>query len=201
VPEDEQELLARLAALEEEVKDEADAKRARKEAALERQREALRAKQDEQETLRERAAVREKKKRRDADDDELAVDKALAVAAASRLARSAKKELTRPTGEHEKSMLISGGVSLLFGPLGWLYAGSWREAVPASAAWILLAGLASKILPMFLLMPVLLVVMPVSAIAGFVYAWQYNKSGERTRLFDKDKDKDGDKLLPPGKRR
>ena len=78
---------------------------------------------------------------------------------------------------------------MLLGPLGWLYAGSWREAIPASAGWVLLAGIASKIIPMFLLMPVMMVVMPLSGIAGVVYALQYNRHGGRQRLFDKDKEK------------
>ena len=42
---------------------------------------------------------------------------------------------------------------------------------------------------MFLLMPVLLVAMPLSGIAGVVYALQYNRKGGRQRLFDKSKDK------------
>jgi hypothetical protein len=72
---------------------------------------------------------------------------------------------------------------MLLGPLGWLYAGSLREAVPASVIWLLLAAAASKILPVFLLMPVLLVALPLSGIAGVVYALQYNKTGSRQRLW------------------
>jgi hypothetical protein len=72
---------------------------------------------------------------------------------------------------------------MALGPLGWLYAGSLREAVPASAAWLLLAAIASKILPAVLLMPVLMVALPLSGIAGVVYALQYNRTGKRQRLF------------------
>jgi hypothetical protein len=78
---------------------------------------------------------------------------------------------------------------MVLGPLGWLYAGSLREAVPASAAWLAFAALASKIIPMFLLMPVFMVVLPLSGIAGVVYAMQYNRKGSRQRLF-------GDKKKP-----
>ena len=79
---------------------------------------------------------------------------------------------------------------MLLGPIGWLYAGSMREAVPASAAWLAFAALASKIIPMFLLFPVLMVALPLSGIAGVVYAVQYNRTGSRQRLFgDKDKKK------------
>ncbi len=68
--------------------------------------------------------------------------------------------------------------------------------MPASAAWLAFGALASKIIPMFLLMPVLMVVMPLSGIAGVLYAMHYNRKGGRQRLFDRGKDK---KQLPPGK--
>ena len=63
----------------------------------------------------------------------------------------------------------------------------WREAIPASAAWVVLLTIASKILPTLLLWPVLMVVMPLSGIAGVVYALQYNRHGGRQRLFGDDK--------------
>ena len=101
-------------------------------------------------------------------------------------ANRVKQELSRTPGKGEKSWIKSGVASLALGPVGWLYAGSLREAVPATVGWIALAALASKILPMFLLMPVLMVVLPLSAIAGVVYALQYNRSGSRQRLSDRD---------------
>ena len=46
---------------------------------------------------------------------------------------------------------------------------------------------ASKFLPTLLMLPVFMVILPLSAIAGVVYALQYNRSGSRQRLFgDKD---------------
>ncbi|HEX4420465.1 MAG TPA: hypothetical protein VH165_21265 [Kofleriaceae bacterium] len=102
-------------------------------------------------------------------------------------ANRVKQELTRAPKKGEKSWIKSGVASLALGPIGWLYAGSLREAVPATAGWIILAAIASKILPAFLLMPVLMVVLPLSAIAGVVYALQYNRNGSRQRLFDSDK--------------
>ena len=42
---------------------------------------------------------------------------------------------------------------------------------------------------MFLLLPVLMVALPLSGIAGVIYALQYNRKGSRQRLFDKDKPK------------
>ncbi len=92
-------------------------------------------------------------------------------------------------GGKQKSLLLSGGLSF-FGPLGWLYAGSLREAIPAAA----IAVLVTAIVPSFLLMPILWLAMPLSAIVGLIYAWQYNRSGQRTPLFldDKKSGRDGD---------
>jgi len=81
----------------------------------------------------------------------------------------------------------SGIASMALGPLGWLYAGSWREAVPASAAWLLVAAIASKIIPTVLLLPVLMVALPLSGIAGAMYALAYNRTGKRQRLFGDEK--------------
>jgi len=44
-----------------------------------------------------------------------------------------------------------------------------------------------------LLMPILLVVLPLSGIAGAMYAVGYNKKGSRQRLWNKEK-----KQLPKG---
>lgn len=100
------------------------------------------------------------------------------------LARRASSQAlaSPPDGEKRKSLLLSAGLSFL-GPLGWLYAGSLREAIPAT----IIALVVAKIIPTFLLMPVLWLVMPLSALAGLVYAWQYNRHGHRTPLFLDDK--------------
>lgn len=97
------------------------------------------------------------------------------------LANHARGALDRPRGENEKSLLVSAGLSLL-GPVGWLYAGALKEAVPATAAMLLLGA----ILPSFLLMPILFLALPLSSIAGLIYAWQYNRKGRRTTLFTDD---------------
>lgn len=78
----------------------------------------------------------------------------------------------------QKSLLLSAGLSF-FGPLGWLYAGSFKEAIPAAVV----ALIVWQIVPTFLLMPILWLAMPLSAIVGLIYAWQHNRSGERTPLF------------------
>ena len=187
--------MERLAALEAEVKADADVQRARKEAALERVREQRARDEAEKAELRARQAelVSKTKPRRPADDeleDEPRSDLGGALQLAKR-ANDVKNELAK---KGEKSWVKSGIASMLLGPLGWLYAGSFREAVPASAAWLVFAFIASK-LPIFLLWPVMMVALPLSGIAGVVYAMQYNKTGGRQRLWG-DKDK---KKLPPGK--
>lgn len=197
----------RLAALEAEVLADADAQRERKAAALAKvrdqhvaqaaEREALRARQAELVGTRRPAASEEPARRadrvtRDRDAADHLEDLGGALELASK-ANRVKQELSRTPKKGEKSWIKSGVASLVLGPVGWLYAGSLREAVPATAGWLALAALASKLLPVFLMMPVLMVVLPLSAIAGVVYALQYNRSGSRQRLFDRDKDRDKDK--------
>ncbi|HEY0252720.1 MAG TPA: hypothetical protein VGC41_14395, partial [Kofleriaceae bacterium] len=134
----------RMAALEAEVKADADAQRTRKEAAMQK----IRAQQAEQVELRRRqqALVTTKKPplarvQREEDDD---VDSGLggALELAGK-ANRVKKELTKTREKGEKSWLASGVASMALGPIGWLYAGSLREAVPATVIWILLATLVS----------------------------------------------------------
>jgi hypothetical protein len=99
------------------------------------------------------------------------------------LARVGATGLARP-GPDEKSVLASGALSLVLGPVGWLYAAPLREAVPGLAIYL---GLCS-LLPTFLLMPLLGVIAPVSGLAGVYYAMRHNQTGERTGLFsDRDK--------------
>jgi hypothetical protein len=189
----------RLAALEAEVKADADAQRARKEAALAKAREQRAQQEAERDALRARqAALVTRKKAPARDEDDGDGDRGDGLGDALALAKKAhgvKQELARTPKAGEKSWVKSGVASMLLGPVGWLYAGSFREAVPASAAWLAFAAIASKLVPMFLLMPVLMVALPLSGIAGVVYALQYNRKGSRQRLFDKDRSK---KQLPSG---
>ncbi len=191
---DDDELRARLEALEAEVKVETEAKRqvkAQAEAKVRAQRAKQQAEKDE---LRERQAAIVKAKspgrsrERDRSGDlETALDLA-------KKASDAKHELTKPREAGEKSWLISGALSFFFGPLGWLYAGAWRETVPASAIYLIVASIVAKIVPMFLLMPVLMVALPLSGVAGVVYAIGHNRGGQRIRLFG-DEDKGEDKRI------
>lgn len=182
VTDDDRALMDRLAALEAEVKADADAQAARKAAALEKVREQRAKQQAEKDELRSRQAELVTRKKQQPELDDLGG----AIELAGK-ANRVKNELTKKPGKGEKSWIKSGIASTALGPIGWLYAGSLREAVPASAAWLLLAAIASKILPVVLLMPVLMVALPLSGIAGVVYALQYNRSGKRQRLFGDEK--------------
>jgi hypothetical protein len=193
---DDEELQARLEALEAEVKAESDAKKAARTQAEAKVR-AQRAKQQaESDSLRERQAAIVKAKtgnRSSARDRER--DRAGDLETALDLARKAsdaKHELSKPREAGDKSWLVSGGLSFIGGPLGWLYAGSLREAIPAGALWLIAASLLGKILPTFLLLPVLMVVLPLSGVAGVVYAIGHNRNGKRIRLWGDEEDKGDD---------
>jgi hypothetical protein len=206
VADDDRAVMDRLAALEAEVKADADAQRARKEAAMAKLRDQRVTQTAERDQLRSRQAELVGKKRTVVDEPTRRTERSRTPAESDHLddiggalelaskANRVKKELQAPRKKGEKSWAASGVVSLM-GPIGWLYAGSWREAVPASAAWIGFLALASKFLPALLMWPVFMVVMPVSAIAGVVYALQYNRTGKRQRLFGGDKSKSKQKLL------
>jgi hypothetical protein len=183
VADDDRAVLARLAALEAEVKADADAQRVRKEAAMVKVREQRTQQLAEKSALRERqtqlVSTRRKAEPAPELDDDDGVGSALVLA---KKANNVRAELAK---KGAKSWVKSGIASMALGPLGWLYAGSLREAIPASAVWLVIAFISSKIIPTFLLMPVLMVALPLSGIAGVMYALGYNKKGQRIRLFDK----------------
>lgn len=180
---DDRELRDRLAALEAEVKADSDAKRALKEQALAKVRaERARREKEKQALAVRQAAIVQKQSRRHRDDDGGSTALEL-VARGSRL----KNELAKPREKGEKSWIASGALSFFLGPLGWLYAGSFREAIPASLLYLVAMSILMK-LPVFLLWPVMMVALPLSGIAGVVYAIQYNRTGQRTRLYGKDDD-------------
>ncbi|HUS68618.1 MAG TPA: hypothetical protein VMZ28_28980 [Kofleriaceae bacterium] len=126
-----------------------------------------------------RRRVRERRDAARKGDDAAAVGMALVRRAGGGPPARTREE---GDGDKQKSLLLSAGLSF-FGPLGWLYAGSLREAIPAAALAVLIAA----IVPTFLLMPILWLAMPLSAIVGLIYAWQYNRAGQRTPLFLDDK--------------
>lgn len=205
--EEERAIRERLAALEQEVKAEASAQRVRKEAALakvraQRAAAAAAAKpappkaaprdslDDELEALVASPRRATKSARSDLTGD---VGNALELA---RRAQGVRKELARPAKKGDKSWLVSGGLSTVLGPVGWLYAGSWREAAPAAAAWVALAYVLS-FLPTLLMLPMLMVALPLSGLAGVMYALAHNRSGSRQRLLGEDKQTGAKKLKLP----
>ena len=84
----------------------------------------------------------------------------------------------KPAVADEKNVAV-GGFLGLFGPLGWFYAAPHREAGLAAAVFFV----AASILPRIVFIPLLTLLLPVSVLIGVLYAWQYNRSGQRTGLF------------------
>src|SRR6185436_9099066 len=78
-----------------------------------------------------------------------------------------------------KSILLSGGASLLFGPFGWGYAGAWKEVLPAIGIY---AGLII-LLPKVLLATLLGVIHPACGVVGMIYAYRHNRARARTPLL------------------
>lgn len=202
VSEDERALRQRLAALESEVKAEAQAQaaqKARKEAALERLRAERAEKQAEREAARPkpRPEAARRVESVSADDVEVlpapskkrrnpAADLGDALELVGK-AQGVREELSKPKKKGDKSWKVSAALSTAFGPLGWLYAGSWREAAPASAVWLGFFYLTNLILPLVLFLPALLIALPLSGVAGTLYALSHNRNGSRQRLFTEDK--------------
>lgn len=86
----------------------------------------------------------------------------------------------KPTGSQKDKSLVLGGALGLLGPLGWFYAGAWKETVPALAIWMVLFSL-PLIKPLFwLLLPILL---PLSALIGIAYTSSYNRNQKRKTLL------------------
>ena len=78
-----------------------------------------------------------------------------------------------------KSVLLSAGMGLLFGPFGWLYAGAWVEAVLGIALYVGV-GLA---LPRFMLGTFFGVLHPTCAVVAMLAAWHFNRTESRQLLF------------------
>jgi hypothetical protein len=94
----------------------------------------------------------------------------------------------------EKSLLASGILSLVLGPIGWLYAGPLREALPATLVFALTLWVL-RLLPFLLSGPAVSLLYVASGAMGVLYAWQYNKSGHTTPLLSGD-----DRPRLPGRR-
>ena len=151
--------------------------------------------------LREAPPVPKSKRRDEGDDDNdddegegvaSLVSKAALMAGGKALVALDKplSMMDKPRGKGEKSLPLSAGLSLL-GPVGWLYAGSFREAIPATVAYVAVGS----ILPSVILAPFVFVGAIVSGAIGLTYAWQYNRKKGRTPLFLKSKAKKKPKKL------
>jgi hypothetical protein len=104
--------------------------------------------------------------------------------ASTALVRRAVGQSLAARGPEQKSVVAAGALGFFLGPIGWLYAAPLKDAIPA----IIIMSLAFSILPHFLLIPLLGVLMPASALASAFYAWQHNSKGERVSLRDVGKD-------------
>lgn len=88
-----------------------------------------------------------------------------------------------PSVVHDKkSVLASGLLSFFLGPLGWFYAAPLKSALIGGGAYLL----CGMILPTFLLVYIVGLVAPFSAVAGVLYAVGYNMTGERLPLFGRE---------------
>lgn len=74
-----------------------------------------------------------------------------------------------------KSVLLSAGMGLLFGPFGWLYAGAWVEALIGIALYV---GLGLT-LPRFMLGTFFGVLHPTCAVIAMLAAWHFNRTKSR----------------------
>lgn len=94
------------------------------------------------------------------------------------------KTPTRSLGK--KKMLVSGVVSFLFGPFGWLYAAPLKEAIPAIVVYVAVFWLLGLFLPSLLLVWPLAIVNVLTGVAGALYAWGFNSAGKRVPLVLKE---------------
>ncbi len=80
---------------------------------------------------------------------------------------------------NRKSVLLSAGMGLLFGPFGWLYAGPWLETAIGVAIYVALA----LVLPRFLLGPFFGLIHPACGVLAMLHAWRFNRVKKRTPLL------------------
>jgi hypothetical protein len=110
-------------------------------------------------------------------------EKAAAKAGAMVLSQKLGETALASPGPARKSLAGSAILSFVLGPIGWLYAGPWKTAVPAAAG----TAAAWMILPHFLLAPFYGIALPASAAIGALYAWRFNRHGKRTPILPEEK--------------
>lgn len=84
----------------------------------------------------------------------------------------------------KKSVLASGALGFLFGPVGWIYAAPLKEAVPAIIAFAVVSAAVGAILPATIASLVMGAGFIGSGLMGMAYAQRYNERGKRTPLLD-----------------
>lgn len=84
----------------------------------------------------------------------------------------------------QKSVLASGALSLVLGPMGWLYSAPIKEAVPAMILFSLAVAVANFILPGFIASALMGAMLVASALVGMAYTARYNRTGKRTTLLE-----------------
>ena len=84
-------------------------------------------------------------------------------------------------------MILSGVLSFIFGPLGWLYAAPMREAIPAIVVSSLLNGVIWSLVPDSLIPLALSVGNAFFGLFGAAYAMRHNQNGRRTPIFTEEK--------------
>jgi hypothetical protein len=93
---------------------------------------------------------------------------------------------SRAIAFEQKSAILSGALSFIFGPLGWLYAAPMREAIPAIILTALAQSALFTILP-HAWIPLLFTLGNIaSGFFGAAYAVRYNQTGRRAPLFTED---------------
>lgn len=80
--------------------------------------------------------------------------------------------------EGEKNLIVGGLLGLL-GPIGWFYSAPFKEAGVATLLFLIVAN----VVPGFLFYPVMGLITPLFVLLGAMYAWRYNRTGQRTSLF------------------
>lgn len=84
----------------------------------------------------------------------------------------------------KKSVVASGALSFVFGPLGWLYAAPLKDVAVGFFAFSAITTIAALLLPGSLAGLVGALASFGSGVLGMSYAHQYNKRGKRTALLD-----------------
>jgi hypothetical protein len=89
-----------------------------------------------------------------------------------------------PPPVDKKSVLASGALGFLFGPVGWIYAAPLKEAVPAIIAFAVVSAAVGALLPAAIATLVMTAGFVGSGLVGMAYAQRYNERGKRTALLE-----------------